>query len=376
MKRIIFSMFVFCALVFWGMIQPGYGQQRQDGAPLNPGDLKNRYIQDLIQSVSFQAADKAFDYTYRPVMGVLVADFSNTSGEEIVLGNEMAAELRAALNRGKQFQVYGKEHPISQELKTILAHDPQWGGASQRKFQQVLLNKFKPYPVDLIITGQVSRETAAEGDKLKSVVYLSPFFKPITLVEGETGKTDIRKEQFISPNLPPQMIDQALSVIKVPVVQKGRLVIVSLLSLDTGKEPVFEMKASQDKIPTKIAARSSEKPWRLSSLKDVTCWLDDKELTALQEWQVDKKQLYYNILSGLGADTIWFDDSVPDGPHSIFFSLAQDPSKNRHKTFSKSFSIKGGQSNYLFFSLQSDSFGEPVIDVQHIVDPENLPLPF
>jgi hypothetical protein len=377
MKKILVSSLVFSFLMLWGSSQPGYGQQIQDlSQPVNSGEVKNRFIQDLIQSVSCQAADMGFDYTQRPVIGVLVADFSNTSGEEIVLGNEIAAELRAALNKGKQFQVYGKEHPISQELKTVLANDPKWSGTSQRKFQQGLLKKFKSYPVDLIITGQINKETAEKGERLNIVVYLSPFIESITLVEGETGKTDFRKELFVSPILPPQAIDRALTVIKVQVVPKGRLVLVSLLNLDKGKESVLEYKASQDTTSQKIAALSFEKPWRLSSLKEVTCWLDDKELTAIQNWQGDKKQLYYNILSGFGADTIWFDDSVPDGAHSIFFSLAQDPSKNRYKTFSKSFSIKGGQSNYLFFSFQSDSFGEPVLQVQHIIDPENLTLPF
>ncbi len=201
----------------------------------------------------------------------------------------------------------------------------------------------------MIITGQVSKETAGGGDKLKSVVYLSPFIEPITLVEGETGKTDLRKAQFVSPNLPPQVIAQALTVIKAQVVPKGRLVIVSLLDLDKGKEPVSQFRASIDKTPKKIAGLSFEKPWRLSSLKDMTCWLDDKELTGLQTWQEDKKKSYYNILSGLGADTIWFDDSVPDGSHFIFVSLVQESSKNRYKTYSKSFSIKGGGNRIIYF---------------------------
>lgn len=377
MKKIFVASLVFGFLVFWGFVQSGYCQQTQDlVTPSNPGDLKNRFIQNLVQSVSYQAADIAFDYTRRPVIGILVADFSNISGEEIVLGNEIAAELRAALNKEKQFHVYGKEHPVSQSLKMTLAKDPQWSGASQRKFQHTLQNNFKPFPVDLIITGQVSKETAGVGDKLKSVVYLSPFIEPITLVEGETGKTDLRKEQFVSPNLPPQVIVQALSVIKAKVVPKGRLVIVSLLNLDKGKEPALQFKASIDKTPKKISALSFEKPWRLNSLKDMTCWLDDKELTGLQTWQEDKKKSYYNILSGLEADTIWFDDSVPDGAHSFFIGLVQESSKNRYKTFSKSFSIKGGQSNYIFFSLYSDSFGDPVLHVQHIVDPENRAIPF
>ncbi len=136
MKKFFVSSLIFGFLVLLGFIQTGYCQQAQDlFTPSNPGDIKNRFIKNLVQSVSYQAADIAFDYTRRPVIGILVADFSNTSGEEIVLGNEIAAELRATLNKEKQFHVYGKEHPVSQSLKMTLAKDPQWSGASQRKFQ-------------------------------------------------------------------------------------------------------------------------------------------------------------------------------------------------------------------------------------------------
>jgi hypothetical protein len=67
---------------------------------------------------------------------------------------------------------------------------------------------------------------------------------------------------------------------------------------------------------------------------------------------------------------------ITEGPHSIFFSLAQTSSKNRFNTFSKSFSIKGGTSNYLFFSIYSDPMGEPEVRIRHILDPENRPTPF
>ncbi|MBA4393109.1 MAG: hypothetical protein C0407_06110, partial [Desulfobacca sp.] len=292
MKKFFISIFVIGFIMVGSSIQAGHCQQVQDLLPSTKhGDLLSGFIQNMIQSISYRAADMAYDYTKRPVMGVLVADFFTTSGEEIVLGNDIAAELRATLNKGKQFHVYGKEHPVSQSLKTVLAKDPQWSGASQRKFQQDLLNNLRPFPVDLIITGQVSKEMTG-GDKLKIVIQLTPFIDPITLVESETGKTEFRREHFISSPLPPDVIGQALLVIKTPVVPKGRLMIVSFLNMDKGKEALFDATIPQDKAKKKLGAVLFEKTWKISSLKDINCWLDDKGLTTSQDWPEDKKKTY------------------------------------------------------------------------------------
>jgi hypothetical protein len=256
-------------------------------------------------------------------------------------------------------------------LKAGLTADPKWSASSQRNFQQNLLKKFKPFPVDLIITGQVSQE---QGNRIRVTANLIPFYKPISLVESESGRTDIRTEQFLSPALSLQEIDRCLSVIQIPVVPKGRLVIVSLLKMKKGKNPDRGTLLSQYGATGKSVGDSSETVLRPLSLSDITCWLDDKELSVIRDWQDFKKKEYHDILSGFDADTIWFDDMITEGPHSIFFSLAQDPLKNRFKTFSKSFSVKGETSNYLFFSMDTDPSGEP--EVQHIIDPENRSTPF
>ena len=357
-KFLVFTVAI--GFFIWGVtIQTGYAQKSEvPFKQMNPIDLKLGFIQSLTQSITFWAAHLAFDYNLRPVIGILISDFSTTSGEEIALGNEIASELRVALSNGKQFHVYGKEQPVSQSLKKALVSDPQWRASSQKKFQQDLSNKFKAFPVDLVITGQVSKETE---DQLKIEVSLISFYKPINIVEKE--RTDIHREKFISPVLSSQEIADSLSVVRIPTVPKGRLVVVSLMNLDKGKSLLREYKSSLDTATQKTK-------------NDITCWLDDKELAVFKEWQDFKKKEYHDILSGVGADTIWFDDSVEEGPHSIFFSLTQGPPKNRYKTFLKSFIIKGETSNYLFFTIQPDSQGEQDVRVRHIIDPENRSIPF
>jgi hypothetical protein len=279
-------------------------------------------------------------------------------------------ELRGALNKGKQFHVYGKEHPVSQSLKTSITADPKWSVPSQKTFQQNLLKKFKQFPVDLIITGQVSPEPE---NRIKVTANLIPFYRPISLVESESGRTDIRTEQFLSPVLSSQEINKGLSVIQIPTVIKGRLVIVALIK---GEKDKYSKGGHLSSGGTKIYRDSFGTSGNPLSLNDITCWLDDKELTPVKDWGDFKKKEYLDILSGFGADTIWCDDMITEGPHLIFLSLANTPSKNRFKTFSKSFSIKGGTSNYLFFGVHSDPMGEPEVRVRHIVDPENRSLPF
>jgi len=371
MKKIIVLSFILGFLLLNGMIQTGYSQKVETPSqPTNFSEFLKDFIQNLNQTVSSLAADLGFDYRQRPVVGILVSDFYNPAGKEIEIGHQIALELRAALNKGKQFHVYGKEHPVSQSLKAGLTADPKWSASSQRTFQQNLLKKFKLFPVDLIVTGQVSQ---GPENRIKVTANLIPFYNPINLVESESGRTDIRTEQFLSPALSVQEMDKALSVIQIPTVAKGRLVIVSLLKMEEGKYSRRGTLLSQDGATTKSIGESSEIPKKPL----ITCWLDEKELKVVhvQEWEGLKKKEYHDILSGFGADTIWCDDdNIKEGNHSIFISLAQDPSKNKFKTFSKSFSIKGGTSNYLFFSIDSDLLGEP--EVRYVIDPENRSIPF
>lgn len=374
MKKIFVFPMILGLLMWGGMIQTGEAQKSETSSrSANVSELIKELIQNLNLSVSSLAADMGFDYNQRPVVGILVSDFYNPAGEEIEMGNQIALEMRAALNKGKQFHVYGKEHPVSQSLKASLTADIKWSTLSQRNFQQNLVKKFKPFPVDLIIMGQVSREP---DNRLKVIVSLIPFYKPISQVESEGRRTDIRTEQFFSPSLSSQEMDKGLSVIQIPTIAKGRLVIVASMKMEKGKYPGPGTLSSLNRTPPKSAWDSPEIVPKALSLNDINCWLGDKEISVISDWEDFKKKEYHNILGGFGADTIWFDDMVTEGPHSIFFSLTQTPSKNKFKTFSKTFSIKGGTSNYLFFSVYSDPRGEPEVRIRQILDPKNRSTPF
>jgi hypothetical protein len=374
MKKIFVLSLIVGLLMLGGLLQTGEAQKIETSSQSsNFSELIKGLTQNLNQSISSLAAGLGFDYQQRPVVGILVSDFYNPAGEEIEMGNQIALELRTALNKGKQFHVYGKEHPVCQSLRASLTADIKWSTSSQRNFQQNLFKKFKPFPVDLVITGQVSREP---DNRIKVTVYLIPFYKPITLVESEKGRTDIRIEQFFSQPLSSQEMDKGLAVIQIPTIAKGHVVIVALMKMEKGKDAGRGTLSSRGGTTTKSAWDSSEIISKALSLNDISCWLDDKELIVIKDWEDFNKKEYHDILGGFGADTIWFDGMITEGAHSIFFSLAQTPSKNRFKTFSKPFSIKGGTSNYLFFSIYLDPMGEPEVRIRHILDPKNKSTPF
>jgi len=343
MKKIFIFALILGLLFLAGMVQTD-AAQKVETSPQSPNlsELIKGLTHNLNQSVSSLAADMGFDYHQRPVVGILVSDFYNPAGEEIEIGNQIALELRAALNKGKQFHVYGKEHPVSQSLKASLAADRNWSTLSQRGFQQNLLKRFKPFPVDLIITGQVTREPE---NRLKVTANLIPFYKSISQVESESRRTDIRTEHFFGPTLSSQEVDKGLSVIQIPTVAKGRLVIVGSMKMEKEKYPSLGTLSSRGGATNRSVWDSSEKVSMALSQSEITCWLGDKEISIVRDWEELKKKEYHDILGGFDADTIWFDDMVTEGPHSIFFSLSPKPSKNRFTTFSKPFSIKGGTSN-------------------------------
>jgi len=355
--------FVFLCLPW----QQGSAQQKETGAQaLRASGAIQELIRSLSLVVSQKAAAMAFDYRDRPVIGVVVADFVGPAGEEVELGHLIGYELRAFLSRSNPFHVYGKDHPVSQSLKADLAADPKWSAASQRAFQQNLWRKFKPFPVDVIIIGRVGPEA---GNRIKVEADLIPFYNPITLVESESGRVGVVQERIVSSPLSPEEVGRALAAIQTPTKPKGRLVVLSSMKIKRYKYPIT---AGTGNPGTGLL----EDAGQYLPLADFNCWLNERELTVIKDWKDLKRKDYYNLLSGFEADTFWFDDWVEEGRHLLFFSLAENLSKKKYRTFSETFTVKGGTTNYIYFFLLTDPSGEPQIRIRQVVDPENRPLPF
>jgi hypothetical protein len=333
--------------------------------------MQTELIPQMMQSISTTAVNTAYDYSQRPVIGIIISDFRDDQGREIAIGREIAACLRAALNKENQFYVYGSRHPVHQSLESVMALDPSFKPVWQKRFQEYLSKNFSNVQIDLILTGMVAKETE---NHLKITAHLVPLFKKIRLIETEFEKRNSTQAVFISPSLSPSDMDKAFRVYP-----KGRLVILAHL------EPKFEqtdpVQGTAQAKPTKIkktGAGALQSRWEFKSPNDLNIWLDEGikklSLIPIKGWPDWKEKEYEDLFSGFEADTLWFDEPLEEGPHSLFFSLS--PVKDQYKTFFRTIDIKAGVTHYLFFQTGSPLPGNPELVFKFIIDPKRRPLPF
>ena len=335
-------------------------------------EIQTELIPGMVQSISTLAVNTSYDYSLRPVIGIIVSDFRDDQGREIAIGRDIAAWLREGMNREKQLYVYGSRHPAVKSLESVMAIDSRFKPVWQRRFQDYLSTQFNNIQIDLILTGVVVKETE---DRLKITATLFPFFKKVRLVETELEKRSFIQIDFLSPSLTSSEMDSALSVLP-----KGRLVVLAHLN------PKFEQNDSlagpdqgkQSYITKKPGSGSLKSRWEFKSPHDLSIWLDDGNkklsLIKIKDWPEWKEKEYEDLFSGFETDTLWFDEPLAEGIHSLFFSLS--PDKDNFKTFSKPIQIKAGVTHYLIFSFGSDLLGKPDMFFKFVVDTQMRPLPF
>jgi hypothetical protein len=331
--------------------------------------MQSELVPRMIQSISTTAVDTAYDYLQRPIIGIIISDFRDDQGREIVIGKDLAYWLRAGLNKEKQFFVYDRRHPVYKSLETILAVDPSFKPAWQKRFQENLAKNFSNLQLDLILTGTIVKESE---DRLKVTTSLIPLFKKIRPIETEYAKGKSSQAVFLSPPLSSSEINIALKILP-----KGRLVVLAHL------DPKFEQidpgqRTDQEKAHKIKKARKGgvASRWDFRTPNDLNIWLDDGKLSLIKikNWPEWRQKEYEDLFSGFETDTLWFDDNLDEGPHFLFFSLS--PSKDQYKTFSRTIDIKSGANHYLVFTLGSDLMGNPELIFNWIVDPLKKPLPF
>jgi hypothetical protein len=369
-KYLIFLMVVGLFSIYNGQVE-GNTPEVSSGPPSYPW-IQAELIPRMIQSISTLAVNTAYDYSQRPVVGIIISDFRDDQGREIAIGREIAACLRAGLNKENQFYVYGSRHPVYKSLESVMAIDPSFKPVWQKRFQENLSKNFSHVQIDLILTGMVVKETE---DHLKITASLVPLFKKIRLLESEFEKGNSTQAVFLSPSLSASDMDKALRV-----TPKGRLVILAHLDpkfvqTDPGRETAH---ASPSYKTAKNRAHPLKSQWDFKSPNDLSIWLDEGNkklsLIKIKDWPDWKEKEYGDLFSGFEADTLWFDESLDEGLHSLFLSLS--PAKDNFKTFSRTIHIKPGVTHYLFFSLESDLQEKPDIFFKFVIDSEKRPLPF
>jgi hypothetical protein len=375
-KRVIMKKnFMVLGLLCWFLMSAGQvlGQKTKPSAdPPSFKEIQAEMTPGMVLSVSTLAVNMAYDYSQRPVIGVMVADFRDPQGREIVLGRDLAAWLRAGLNREKQFSVYGNSHPLSRLLESVMRLDPFFKPVWQRRLQEYLAGRHNSALPDLIITGTITRDGE---QRLKVSIRLIPFYRKIRMVETETPEEAYTGKEFLSPPLSPEAMARAMAVIP-----KGRLVVLGQLHPKFDQTDPLKRNSSPrgDYVSVRHKGEKTKSSWDMKAPGDLNCWLDGGErklpLVQIKDWPSWKESTYQDLFSGFESDTLWLDDSLEEGPHTLFFSLSS--AKDRYKTFSRTIEIKPGIYHYLVFSLGLDAMGETDINFKLIVDPERTSRPF
>ncbi len=222
-----------------------------------------------------------------------------------------------------------------------------------------------------------------DENQLQVNVTLIPFYQPLSPVEIEAESLPFPQLSFLSSKLTDEEIKQALAK---PKIEKrlainpgyGRLIILSNYLLEKPREQ------ERRYLGTLEATRPSNEKEQASTLRqlnlgdpqDLTGWLDKQELYIFEDRQIATfRDYYYNILSGFGADQIWFDAEVKGGNHQLAFSVFPVNTLNK-KAVSYPFKLTPGSTTYLVVKVVSEPQKDPDVSIKMVVDPDNRSYPF
>jgi hypothetical protein len=357
----------------------GFASDSSTGAFPSPAfnNLKPFY-QEILRQVAERSADLVYDYDTRPLIRTAIMDFPDQSGQEIAVGNDLSAYLRSGLDRENQFYIYGREQ-IRRSLGHFIQVNREMKPYLVSRLQELVQIVFKK-PIHLIIAGEIRK---TDENQLQINVTIIPFFQPLKPVEMEAERLSFPQLSFLSSKMTDEEIKQALAK---PKSQKGlainpgygRLIVLSNYLLEKPREQ------ERRYLGTLEATRPSYEKEQGSSLRqlnlgdpqDLTSWLDKQELFIFEERQIGNfKDYYYNILSGFGADHIWFDAEVKEGDHQLAFSVFPVNTLNK-KAVSYPFRLTPGTTTYLVVTVVSQPQKDPDVKIRMIEDPDNRVYPF
>jgi hypothetical protein len=381
MKR--FSSYLFILLtgisIAFAGNQAGWAAAGSPGSSLSPPPQNlGPFFQKIGGQVAEKAAELVYNYDTRPLIRTVVMDFRDPSGQEVLIGDDLSAYLRSELDRENQFYVYGRG-----QIQRALGHFIQVN-RGMTPYQVSRLQELVPIvfnkPIHLIVAGEIRK--TVENQLLVNVM-LIPFYQQLTPLGMEAENLAFPQLSFLSPKLTDEEIRQALSKPKTgkgPMANPnyGRLVILSNYILEKPREQERRYVGTLESTLASFekGQGNSLRQLSLGDPQDLTCWLDQQALFMFEERQMAGfKDYYYNILSGFGADQIWFDAEVKAGEHLLAFSVF--PLNPIHKkAVSYPFKVKPGTTTFLVVSVVSQPHKDPEVSIKSIVDPDNKAYPF
>jgi len=328
--------------------------------------------------VAERSADLVYDYDTRPLIRTVVLDFHDPSGQEMAVGNELSAYLRSGLDRENQFYLYGRE-----QIRRSLGHFFQVNRGMKpyviSRLQELVPAIFKK-PIHLIVAGEIRK---TEENQLQVNITLIPFYQQLKPVEMEAERLFFPQLSFLTPKLTDEEITLALAKPKSEKVYAanpnyGRLIILSNYLLEKPREQERRYIGTLEAAPP-AQEKGQEGILRQVNLgdpQDLVGWLDKQELFVFEEKQSGNfRDYYHNILSGFGADQIWFDAEVKGGDHQLAFSVFPVNSINK-KAVTYPFRLTPGTTTYLVVKVVSQPQKDPDVSIRMVVDPDNKVYPF
>jgi hypothetical protein len=357
----------------------GFASDSSAGPFASPAfkDLNPLY-QEILKQVAERSADLAYNYDTRPLIRTVIMDFHDPSGLEIAVGNDLSAYLRSGLDLENQFYIYGRE-----QIRRSLGHFIQVNKGIKpymvSRLQELVPIVFKKQ-IHLIVAGEIRK---TDENQLLINVTLIPFYQQLRPVEMEAESLSFPQLSFLSPKMTDEEIKQALAK---PKSEKslainpgyGRLIILSNYLLEKPREQ------ERRYLGTLEATRPSSEKGPEGALRhlnmgdpqDLTGWLDKQELFVFEERQIGNlKDYYHNLLSGFGADHIWFDAEVKGGDHLLAFSVFPVNALTK-KAVSSPFRLTPGATTYLLVRVVSQPQKDPDVSIRIVVDPDNQVYPF
>jgi hypothetical protein len=359
--------------------KPGFPADSPGGTFTPPAlNSLDPFFREILRQVAERSADLVYNYDTRPLIRAIIMDFHNQSGQEIAVGNELSAYLRSGLDQENQFYIYGRE-----QIRHSLGHFFQVSQGMKpyqvSRLQEVVPVVFKK-PIHLIVAGEIRK---TEENQLQVNVTLIPFYQQLKPVEMEAASLHFPRLSFLSSRLSDEEMSHALA--KPKSEQRtainpdyGRLIILSNYLLEKPREQERRYLGTLES--TRPSSEKGQeftlKQINLGDPQDLICWLDKQELFIFEERQIENlKDFYYNILSGFGADQIWFDAEVRGGDHQLAFSIFPVNALNK-KAVSYPFKLKPGTTTYLVVSAVAHPQKDPEVAIKMVVDPDSRTYPF
>jgi TolB-like protein len=290
---------------------------------LLPTEQENA-AEKFFSALEASLAEKFFDARQRPVIRVAVFDFTDTKGNGVGAGRELAEKITKRLHRQSQFEVVSQgqlqRYLSLNGLNTLGRLDAPAFASFRRR-----VNTLDPnHGIHALVTGEVQKGVSRN---LRVTASILNFEAPLGAFELEKNLLDVRQVQAEIPYPTEKALQEASEVI-LPVLshqlKEGRLVVLANTRgnnlLETAQTQAFGVGKPfpWEKAPYVLLLGKEE----VTMPGQIKVGLDDLVLAPLEFRRESAARLEYSFLHGkFGTNEIYFDEAVPAQAYGLVTSF-------------------------------------------------------